>query len=108
MSDWDEWIAAEEQLIDLLADELDELDAELLKKLRELDHHRRHLAARFSEVADEFNRIPKLTAPKLRDRAKEVRKAQAAARDLVKLFESYGDILERDADRLSRLRKRFE
>lgn len=108
MSDWDEWIAAEEQLIELLADELAELDDELVKKLRELDHHRRHLNARFSEVADEFNRIPKLTASRLRDRAKEARKASAAARDLVKLFESYGDDLERDAERLVRLRKRYE
>ena len=108
MSDFDEWIEAEEQLIEMLADDIEELSADILKKIRELDHHRRHLDARFSEVAEEVNRIPKLTGARLRDRAKEARKASAAARDVVKLFDRYGDDLEKEAERLVRLRKRYE
>jgi len=108
VSDWDEWLEAEQEVIDLLAEELYELDRKLKKEISVLDHHRRHIGARFEEVTAEINRIPKLTASKLRKRAEEVKRASSASRDVTKLFDRYADELEREAERLLRIRKLHE
>nr|CRY97643.1 hypothetical protein [uncultured prokaryote] len=107
-SDLEEWIDRERDVVELLADELEELDEKLKAEIRVLEHHRRHIYHRFKEIADDGGRIHKFTASALRDRLKEVRAATKAAKEVTALFDQFGDEMERDAERLVRLRKRYE